>query len=319
MASLGGALGEELDTLVQSHAKAQGYSFAGPVSITVQRDDQLSTGTLRVDSSTAQGRVAWRGDRGRRGQAASARQITHRDRPWQRRRHHDLRRRHEPQARRDPVGRRARDGPRHELDQRDDAQRPQGRRSRAAAGLHGDDRPHRHRLPCRGAGRAPKAARCPPTTPRACTTSATAVRWHERTHPPPAAHRVPRPAVVLRLRRRLFAPRRSVRREGATDAGRPGRGDAAQPRPSLRRHPAPPAPPHPSPPRRRRAPHRRAARRRPRRSRASSSRAARRRASSCRWATSRSRSAARASRDSSSATTTPRATTPVSCCGASSG
>ncbi len=61
MAALGDALGEELDTLVQQHAKAQGYSFAGPVSITVQRDDQLSTGTLRVDSSTAQGRVAWRG------------------------------------------------------------------------------------------------------------------------------------------------------------------------------------------------------------------------------------------------------------------
>jgi hypothetical protein len=61
MASLGDALGEELDTLVQGHAKAQGYSFAGPVSISVQRDDQLSTGTLRVDSSTAQGRVAWRG------------------------------------------------------------------------------------------------------------------------------------------------------------------------------------------------------------------------------------------------------------------
>jgi hypothetical protein len=61
MAALGDALGEELDTLVQRHAKAQGYSFAGPVSITVQRDDQLSTGTLRVDSATAQGRVSWRG------------------------------------------------------------------------------------------------------------------------------------------------------------------------------------------------------------------------------------------------------------------
>src|SRR3954469_2171205 len=59
MAALGDALGEELDTLVQRHAKAQGYSFAGPVSITVQRDDQLSTGTLRVDSATAQGRVSW--------------------------------------------------------------------------------------------------------------------------------------------------------------------------------------------------------------------------------------------------------------------
>ena len=61
MRTLGGALGEELDTLVHKHAKSQGYSFAGPVSITLERDDQLSTGTLRVDSSTAQGRVAWRG------------------------------------------------------------------------------------------------------------------------------------------------------------------------------------------------------------------------------------------------------------------
>lgn len=61
MATLGAALGDELHTLVQKHARSQGYSFAGPVSITISRDDQLSTGTLRVDSSTAQGRVAWRG------------------------------------------------------------------------------------------------------------------------------------------------------------------------------------------------------------------------------------------------------------------
>ena len=61
MKALGGALGEELDTLVQKHAKAQGYSFAGPVSITLQRDDQVATGTLRIESSTAQGRVSWRG------------------------------------------------------------------------------------------------------------------------------------------------------------------------------------------------------------------------------------------------------------------
>ena len=61
MMALGVALGEELDTLVQKHAKAQGYSFAGPVSITLQRDDQVATGTLRIESSTAQGRVAWRG------------------------------------------------------------------------------------------------------------------------------------------------------------------------------------------------------------------------------------------------------------------
>jgi pSer/pThr/pTyr-binding forkhead associated (FHA) protein len=62
MAALGDALNHELDTLVHKHAKAQGYSFAGPVTITIQRDDQLSTGTLRVESSTAQGGdVSWRG------------------------------------------------------------------------------------------------------------------------------------------------------------------------------------------------------------------------------------------------------------------
>ncbi|WP_345801015.1 DUF3662 and FHA domain-containing protein [Microbacterium sp. AZCO] len=61
MRTIGPALGDELDALVHKHAKAQGYSFAGPVTITIARDDQLATGTLRVDSSTAQGTVSWRG------------------------------------------------------------------------------------------------------------------------------------------------------------------------------------------------------------------------------------------------------------------
>jgi hypothetical protein len=62
MSSIGDALTHELDTLVHEHAKAQGYSFAGAVSITLQRDEQVSTGTIRVDSSTAQGgRVSWSG------------------------------------------------------------------------------------------------------------------------------------------------------------------------------------------------------------------------------------------------------------------
>ena len=61
MRTLGGALADELVTLVHKHAKSQGYTFAGPVSITLERDPQLSTGTLRVNSSTAEGRVAWRG------------------------------------------------------------------------------------------------------------------------------------------------------------------------------------------------------------------------------------------------------------------
>lgn len=61
MSALGETLVNELDTLVETHAKSQGYSFAGPVSIAITRDAQLSTGTLRVESSTAQGTVAWRG------------------------------------------------------------------------------------------------------------------------------------------------------------------------------------------------------------------------------------------------------------------
>lgn len=62
ISSLGDALLHELDTLVHAHAKAQGYSFAGPVTIAIRRDEELSTGTLRVESSTAQGgRVSWRG------------------------------------------------------------------------------------------------------------------------------------------------------------------------------------------------------------------------------------------------------------------
>ncbi|MBB2976551.1 hypothetical protein FHX49_002126 [Microbacterium endophyticum] len=60
MSALGPALGDELNALVQKHATSQGYSFAGPVSITVARDDSLSTGTLRVDSQSAEGRVSWK-------------------------------------------------------------------------------------------------------------------------------------------------------------------------------------------------------------------------------------------------------------------
>ncbi|GAA5037713.1 FhaA domain-containing protein [Microbacterium fluvii] len=61
MAQLGDALGDELDALVQKHARSQGYTFAGPVSISLERDENLSTGTLRIDSNTAKGTVSWRG------------------------------------------------------------------------------------------------------------------------------------------------------------------------------------------------------------------------------------------------------------------
>lgn len=59
MRALGSALQDELTTLVTKHARAQGYSFAGPLSITLSRDERLSTGQLRVESSTAAGRVSW--------------------------------------------------------------------------------------------------------------------------------------------------------------------------------------------------------------------------------------------------------------------
>jgi hypothetical protein len=61
MSALGSTLVSELDTLVKKHARTQGYSFAGPVTISIERDASLSTGTLRVDSQTSEGQVSWRG------------------------------------------------------------------------------------------------------------------------------------------------------------------------------------------------------------------------------------------------------------------
>ncbi len=61
MESLGSTLTDELHRLVNDHAKAQGFSFAGPVTIAVNADTQLPTGTVRVDSRTAAGEVSWRG------------------------------------------------------------------------------------------------------------------------------------------------------------------------------------------------------------------------------------------------------------------
>ncbi|MDN3311966.1 DUF3662 and FHA domain-containing protein [Microbacterium oryzae] len=60
MAALGPALTSELDEAVRAHAAKQGYSFPGPVSISLRPDDQVATGTIAVDSVTAEGRVEWR-------------------------------------------------------------------------------------------------------------------------------------------------------------------------------------------------------------------------------------------------------------------
>ncbi|MBS1908057.1 MAG: FHA domain-containing protein [Actinobacteria bacterium] len=61
MHGLGSALLDELNVLVADHARAQGYSFAGPVNIALEADEKLATGTVRVESSATSGggRVTW--------------------------------------------------------------------------------------------------------------------------------------------------------------------------------------------------------------------------------------------------------------------
>ena len=61
MRALGSQLTGELDGLVHTHARTQHYSFSSPVSIALAEDPKLSTGQLRVESSSAGGRVSWRG------------------------------------------------------------------------------------------------------------------------------------------------------------------------------------------------------------------------------------------------------------------
>jgi hypothetical protein len=59
MSALGPALIDEFTQLVQSHATAQHYSFAGGISIALERDASLGEGMVRVDSVNVKGEVAW--------------------------------------------------------------------------------------------------------------------------------------------------------------------------------------------------------------------------------------------------------------------
>ncbi len=59
MANLGPVLIDEFTQLVQQHATAQHYSFAGGVSITLERDPALAEGVMAVDSVSVAGAVAW--------------------------------------------------------------------------------------------------------------------------------------------------------------------------------------------------------------------------------------------------------------------
>jgi hypothetical protein len=57
--SLGPALIDEFTQLVQQHAAAQHYSFAGGIDIKLQKDPSLSEGMVAIDSVNVKGAVAW--------------------------------------------------------------------------------------------------------------------------------------------------------------------------------------------------------------------------------------------------------------------
>jgi hypothetical protein len=59
MVALGPALVDELVGLLQRHATAQRYSFAGGISITLTDDPSLAQGMIEIASTNVKGAVAW--------------------------------------------------------------------------------------------------------------------------------------------------------------------------------------------------------------------------------------------------------------------
>jgi Protein of unknown function (DUF3662)/Inner membrane component of T3SS, cytoplasmic domain len=59
MAGLGQTLIDELVQLVQQHATAQHYSFAGGISVVLSEDPGLSQGMIEITSVNVKGAVAW--------------------------------------------------------------------------------------------------------------------------------------------------------------------------------------------------------------------------------------------------------------------
>lgn len=78
MLGLGHALNDELFALLTKHARTQGYSFAGVLHISLEGDERVATGTVRVDSSSVESAVSWQGVieiDGRRHELTSARTV----------------------------------------------------------------------------------------------------------------------------------------------------------------------------------------------------------------------------------------------------
>lgn len=59
MTGIGPTLLDELTQLVQTHAAAQRYQFAGGISIRLIEDLTLSEGVVRIESSNVKGEVTW--------------------------------------------------------------------------------------------------------------------------------------------------------------------------------------------------------------------------------------------------------------------
>jgi hypothetical protein len=59
MVNLGPALIDEWTTLIQRHATAQHYAFAGGISIELQEERGRAEGTVRIESINVKGEVAW--------------------------------------------------------------------------------------------------------------------------------------------------------------------------------------------------------------------------------------------------------------------
>jgi hypothetical protein len=59
MNGLGEALIDELTGLVQQHAAAQHYQFAGGISIALANDPSLSEGMIELESGNVKGNVSW--------------------------------------------------------------------------------------------------------------------------------------------------------------------------------------------------------------------------------------------------------------------
>jgi len=59
MLGIGPTLIDELTQLVQTHATAQHYQFAGGINIRLVEDNDLSEGVVRIESTNVKGEVSW--------------------------------------------------------------------------------------------------------------------------------------------------------------------------------------------------------------------------------------------------------------------